>query len=150
MPPLDYIYPVAAVTGDPIAAKIARGEELRVGIDTRKVLYHLMEADVAVPGFRHAFQSGGYRVYERIASLERSAASGRRARQSLFEHVDLRAQPPHFVAQRVHERIASQLLEACRRPGMPVRHGVEIEVDGHGPRGPAARDRHRDRAEGGR
>jgi len=65
-PPLDYIYPVAAVAGDPIAARIARGEELRVGIDTEKVLYHLMEADVPVPGFRLAFQSGGYRVYERV------------------------------------------------------------------------------------
>jgi len=66
VPPLPYIYTVAAVAGDPIAAKIERGEELRVGIDTERVLYHLMEADVPVPRFRLAFQSAGYRVYEYV------------------------------------------------------------------------------------
>jgi len=66
VPPLPYLYTAAAVAGDPIAARIARGEELRVGVDTEKVLYHLMEADAAVPGFRPAFEAGGYRVYEFI------------------------------------------------------------------------------------
>jgi hypothetical protein len=66
VPPLPYIYTVAAVAGDPIAAKIARGEELQLGIDTERVLYHLMEADVPVPRFRLAFQAAGYRVYEYV------------------------------------------------------------------------------------
>jgi hypothetical protein len=66
VPPLPYLYTAAAVAGDPIAARIARGEELREGIDTEKVLYHLMAADVPVPHFRPAFEAYGYRVYEYV------------------------------------------------------------------------------------
>jgi hypothetical protein len=64
VPPLPYLYTVAAVAGDPIAARIARGDPLRVGVDTERVLYHLMVADVQYPGFRRAYQAGDYRVYE--------------------------------------------------------------------------------------
>ena len=66
VPPLDYIYTVAAVAGDPIAERIAHDQPLRVGIDTERVLYHLMEEDVRLPRFRLAYRAGGYRVYELV------------------------------------------------------------------------------------
>ena len=64
VPPLDYIYTVAAVAGDPIAERIAHDQPLRVGIDTERVLYHLMAEDVRLPSFRLAYRAGDYRVYE--------------------------------------------------------------------------------------
>ena len=64
VPPLPYLYTAAAVAGDPIATRIAGGLPLRVGVDTERVLYHLMAADVLVPGFQLAYRAGDYRVYE--------------------------------------------------------------------------------------
>jgi len=64
VPPLPYIYTAAAVAGDPIAARIASDLPLREGVDTERVLYHLMTADVPVPGFRLVYRAGDYRVYE--------------------------------------------------------------------------------------
>jgi hypothetical protein len=66
VPPLPYLYTVAAVAGDPIAARIAAGEELRDGVDTERVLFHLMVEDAPVPGFRLAFEARDYRVYEYV------------------------------------------------------------------------------------
>jgi len=64
VPPLPYLYTVAAVAGDPIAARIAQGLPLRVGVDTERVLYHLMVGDAPLPSFRLAYRAGDYRVYE--------------------------------------------------------------------------------------
>jgi len=71
VPPLPYLYTVAAVAGDPIAARIAHGLPLRVGVDTERVLYHLMAGDIPLPSFRLAYRAGDYRVYEYVGKLPR-------------------------------------------------------------------------------
>jgi hypothetical protein len=59
---------VAAVASDPVAGKIVRGEPLIEGVDTDRVLYHLMMGDAPTAGFRRAFVSGAWSVYEREAA----------------------------------------------------------------------------------
>jgi hypothetical protein len=60
---------VAAVAGDPVAGKIVRGEPLIEGVDTGRVLYHLMMGDALVPGFRRAFVAGGWSVWQRVGAV---------------------------------------------------------------------------------
>ena len=66
MPPASFLHSVAVVAGDPVAGKIERGQPLVAGVDTRHIAFPLMMGDAAIPGFRLAHASGGYRVYEHV------------------------------------------------------------------------------------
>jgi hypothetical protein len=64
VPPGSAIYSMAAVTGDPLAAVLARGEPVTPGPLMDHVIVHLVAGDADVPGFRRAFVAGGFQVFE--------------------------------------------------------------------------------------
>ena len=67
VPPLTSLHGVAAVAGDPIAGKIERGEALIRGVDTDRVLFHLMTQDARISQLRPAFAAGGFVVYRYVS-----------------------------------------------------------------------------------
>jgi hypothetical protein len=68
VPPGSAVYSMAVVTGDPLAAVLARGEAVTPGALTDHVIVHLIANDVDLPGFRSAFTAGGFQVYEVVGT----------------------------------------------------------------------------------
>jgi hypothetical protein len=66
------IYAMAVVTGDPVAALIARHEEVPRGPMTDHLILRLIDGDVTYPGFRRALEAGGFTVFEVTDSTSRS------------------------------------------------------------------------------
>jgi hypothetical protein len=78
LPPSSAIYAMAAVTGDPLADILARGEGVPRGPLTDHLIVHLIEGDSTYTGLRRALKVGGYTVFEVLLPPAPSTGAGRR------------------------------------------------------------------------